>query len=57
MKLIRRQILAAALWLLKKGHRYFQHAYKHGDSQYEAGKAAWETRQWIKEIETQLSKS
>ena len=56
MKFIRRQSLTVALWLLKKAHQYFQYAHKHGDSPYDSGKAAWETRQMIREIEKQLSK-
>ena len=56
MKFIRRQVITAALWLLKKGHQYFQYAHKHTDAKYDAAKAAWETRQMIREVEDQLAK-
>ena len=56
MKFIRRQYLIFALWFFKKAHRYFQYAHKHGDSPYDSGKAAWETRQMIREVEDQLAK-
>jgi len=56
MKFIRRQYLNFALWFFKKAHQYFQYAHNHTDSMYDTGKAAWETRQMIREVEDQLSK-
>jgi hypothetical protein len=56
MKFIRRQYLNFALWFFKKAHQYFQYAQRHTDSIYDNGKAAWETRQMIREVEDQLSK-
>ena len=56
MKFIRRQYLTFALWFFKKAHQYFQYAHKHTDTTYDAAKAAWETRQMIREVEDQLAK-
>ena len=55
MRPIRRLVIRACHWVLLRLHTYFAYAHRNGAAQYETGKAAWEARQTIKDIEHWLS--